>query len=209
MPPRRVLVLRHGESAWNVEGRWQGWQDIALTPIGEAQARARAATLADEPLAGAAVFTSDLVRAARTAEIVAEVLGLAAPVCDEGFRERHGGDWEGKTAAEIDERWPGVRAAWRRGELSAPPAGEPDDHVLARADAALARATAATPSTAPLIVVTHHGVLRLLSTRAGIPVHALIPNLGGRWFDWHDGELRARDELAPLAALDADGLAVE
>ena len=42
---RRLLVLRHGESAWNREGRWQGWEDIALTPIGEAQARARGAEL--------------------------------------------------------------------------------------------------------------------------------------------------------------------
>ena len=209
MPTRRVLVMRHGESAWNVEGRWQGWQDIALTPLGEAQARSRAATLAGERLAGASVVTSDLVRAARTAEIVAGALGLAPPAPDAGFRERHGGEWEGRTAAEIDERWPGMRARWRRGELASPPGGELDEHVLERVDEALGRAIAATPSAGVTVVVTHHGVLRLLSTRAGVPVHAIIPNLGGRWFDWDGAGLRARDELPPLATLDADGLAVE
>lgn len=209
MPTRRVLVLRHGESAWNVEGRWQGWQDIPLTPLGEAQARSRAASLAGEPIDGAVVFSSDLRRAARTAEVLAEHLRLGSVATDPGFRERHGGEWEGNTAAEIDERWPGRRAAWRRGELACPPGGEPDEVVLARVDDALARAIAATPTTGVTLVVTHHGVLRLLSTRAGIPVHAIIPNLGGRWFD-HDGTaLHARDELTPLGALDPDGLAVE
>lgn len=209
MPTRRLLVLRHGESLWNAEGRWQGWQDIALTPLGEAQARSRAATLAAERLDGATLFTSDLVRAARTAEVIAEALGLDPPTPDAGFRERHGGEWECRTATEIDEGWPGMRTAWRRGELAAPPGGEADDAVLARVDDALARAVASTAPDGLTVVVTHHGVLRLLSTRAGIPVQAIIPNLGGRWFDWSATALRARDELAPLAALDADGMAVE
>jgi probable phosphoglycerate mutase len=202
-------LIRHGESAWNAEGRWQGWQDIALTRLGEAQAAARARSLMTERIDGAMVFTSDLARAARTAEIIAECLALDTVVRERGFRERFGGDWEGCTATEIDERWPGRRAAWRRGELTSPPGGETDEAVLARFDDALTRAVAATPQPGVTIVVTHHGVLRLASSRAGIPVHTLIPNLGGRWFE-HDGEvLHAGDELPPLPALDADGLAVE
>lgn len=205
----RVLVLRHGESAWNVEGRWQGWHDVALTALGEAQAAARARSLATERVDGAAVFTSDLVRAARTAEIMAEHLGLDVPTPMGGFRERHGGEWEGHTAAEIDDRWPGMRAAWRRGELASPPGGESDAALLARFDDALARAIDATAGRAVTVVVTHHGVLRAASTRAGVAVTTLIPNLGGRWF-LHDGAtLHAGDELAPLDPLDSDGLAVE
>jgi probable phosphoglycerate mutase len=205
----RVLVLRHGESAWNVEGRWQGWRDIELTPLGEAQAVARARALAGERIDGASIFTSDLVRAARTAEILAEHLGLGAATALSGFRERHGGAWEGHTAAEIDEQWPGMRAAWRRGELPAPPRGETDDDLLARFDDALAHALESTPAHGLTVVVTHHGVLRAASTRAGVVVTTIIPNLGGRWF-LHDGtRLLAEDELPPLDALDADDLAVE
>jgi probable phosphoglycerate mutase len=204
-----VLVVRHGESAWNVEGRWQGWHDVALTPIGEAQAAARARALAGERIDGAALFTSDLARAARTAEILAAHLGLPDVTPLRGFRERHGGEWEGHTAAEIDERWPGMRAAWRRGELAAPPGGESDEALLARFDAALREAIGATHEHGVTIVVTHHGVLRAASSRAGVAVTTLIPNLGGRWF-LHDGTaLLAGDELAPLPAIDADGLAVE
>jgi len=59
---------------------------------------------------------------------------------DEGFRERNGGEWQGRTGAEIEAGWPGMRAAWRRGELTAPPGGESDVTVLTRVDAALARA---------------------------------------------------------------------
>jgi probable phosphoglycerate mutase len=206
---RRVLVLRHGESAWNVEGRWQGWRDVALTTLGEAQAAARARSLSDERVDGVAVFTSDLRRAARTAEILARRLGLSGATPMSGFRERHGGEWEGHTAAEIDERWPGMRAAWRRGDLAAPPGGESDAELLARFDAALHEAIAGTDEHGVTLVVTHHGVLRAASTRAGVAVTTLIPNLGGRWF-LHDGSaLHAGDELAPLPAVDADDLAVE
>jgi probable phosphoglycerate mutase len=206
---QRVLLIRHGESAWNAEGRWQGWRDIALTPLGEAQALARARTLVSERIDGAVVFTSDLARAARTADLLADRLALGGTTCDEGFRERFGGDWEGRTAAEIDDRWPGLRAAWRAGELAGPPGGEADDAVLVRFDDALARALAATPQPGVTVVVTHHGVLRLVSSRAGVPVHTLIPNLGGRWFVHDGGVLHAGDELPPLPDLDADGLAVE
>lgn len=193
---QQVLILRHGESAWNVERRWQGWRDAPLTPQGEAQAAARARQLARDGFRPRALYSSDLGRARRTAEILAahlEVPVLAEP----GFRERHGGEWEGCTADEIDARWPGLRARWRAGTITAPPGGEEDAAVLARFDTALWRALAHV-GTGMLAIVTHHGVLRLVAARAGADVHTIIPNAGGFWFD-------ARDDgtLCNPAAVDA------
>jgi glucosyl-3-phosphoglycerate phosphatase len=204
-PVRRVLIVRHGESEWNREGRWQGWEDIALTAAGEAQARARGAELYTAGHRFAAIYTSDLVRAARTAELLAEALAGPRLWRDRGLRERFGGEWQGRTGTEIDQRWPGVRAAWRRGDLTAPPGGETDSEVVDRAHAVFARIDATDPPE-PVLVVTHHGLLRLLSNEAGVPVSELIPNLGGRWFDWDGDALRARDALPALAATPAADL---
>ncbi len=159
-----------------------------------------ARTLAHDGAAPRAVYCSDLHRARRTAEVIA--VHLEVPVIpDAGFRERHGGDWQGHTVTEIDERWPGLRAAWRRGELRAPPGGETDDVVLARFNTALTRALAHVGE-GMLCIVTHHGVLRLVATDAGGDVHALIPNLGGFWFDVDGTRLRDPVPTIPLIADD-------
>jgi Fructose-2,6-bisphosphatase len=194
-----MLIVRHGESLWNREGRWQGWEDIALTPAGEAQARARGAQLQAEGHRFVTVHTSDLERAARTAALLAEVLaaGVVRPETD--LRERFGGEWQGRTGKEIDAVWPGMRAAWRSGDLAAPPGGE-TDVVLDRVHVALTRIDTTNPP-GPVLVVTHHGVVRLLSTRSGVAVTELIPNLGGRWFDFDGSGLRAGEALAPLAPM--------
>jgi broad specificity phosphatase PhoE len=199
----RILIVRHGESEWNRQHRWQGWEDIALTAAGEAQARARGTDLRAGGHRFAGIYASDLLRAGRTADLIAETLGGPPALREPGLRERFGGEWQGSTGTEIDERWPGQRAAWRRGELAAPPGGEIDSTVLERVHAALERIDATNPD-GPILVVTHHGVLRLLSTRAGVPVDELIPNLGGRWFDWEDGGLTAGVALDPIATTEPD-----
>ncbi len=191
---QRLLILRHGESTWNVEHRWQGWLDAPLTPEGEAQAAARARSLAHDSFAPRVIYSSDLERATRTAEILAA--HLESPVItDAGLRERFGGEWQGYTGEEIDEHWPGMRAAWRRGELAAPPGGEEDGDVLRRFDAALARVLDHAGHGIACIV-THHGMLRLVATRAGVDVHALIPNLGGYWFDVVNASLQNAEPVA-------------
>ena len=174
---QRLLLLRHGESTWNVEHRWQGWLDPPLTPAGEAQAAARARTLAHDSFAPRVIYTSDLQRAARTAEIIAA--HVEGPVIAE---------WQGHTGAEIDQRWPAMRDSWRRGELTAPPGGEEDVEVLERFDAALTRARERA-GRGVVGIVTHHGMLRVVATRAGVDVHTVIPNLGGFWFDIAGGAL--------------------
>lgn len=197
---RRILVIRHGESEWNREGRWQGWEDVALTAEGEGQAAARGHALAaDASSRIVTAFTSDLCRAWRTAEIITAILGLPPAVAEPGLRERDVGAWQGYTGDQIDERWPGLRAAWRRGELDGLPGGETHDQVLTRVDAAMARCAAAAPGDGAALVVTHHGVLRMLSTRAGVSPTEIIPNLGGRWFTWDAGVMDAGEALAPLA----------
>ncbi|HEV7526354.1 MAG TPA: histidine phosphatase family protein [Acidimicrobiia bacterium] len=190
---QRLLLLRHGESTWNVEHRWQGWLDAPLTTDGELQAAARARSLAHDSFAPRVIYTSDLERATRTAEIIAA--HVESPViADAAFRERNGGEWQGHTGTEIDERWPGMRDAWRRGELTAPPGGEEDVDVLARFDEGLARVLAHAGSGIACIV-THHGMLRIVARRAGVDVHAVIPNLGGFWFDVVNGSLANPETL--------------
>ena len=184
---QQVLILRHGESEWNVERRWQGWIDIGLTAAGEEQAARRARQLARDSFLPRAIYASDLKRAARTAEIIGGHLGVPV-LTDAGFRERHGGEWEGCTPSEIDAGWPGMREKWRHGKLNAPPGGEDDIKVVSRFDAALTHALAHV-GTGVLGVVTHHGILRLVATRAGADVHTIIPNLGGFWFSVRDGAL--------------------
>ncbi len=191
-----LLIIRHGESEWNLERRWQGWLDAPLTERGVRQAEQRAAAVVRARFEPRVVHCSDLGRAYRTAQIIAATLDVPCRT-DPGFRERSGGEWEGSTGAEIDRRWPGMREAWRRGEITSPPGGEDDADVLARFDVAIANVL---DGGVPALVVTHHGVLRLAATRAGIPVDALIPNLGGYWFTL-DGVTLADPE--PIAELDS------
>jgi broad specificity phosphatase PhoE len=188
-----LLIIRHGESTWNLEKRWQGWKNAPLTDLGLQQARERAATLVDSGFRPAVVHSSDLGRARQTAEIIADALGVPVRT-DEGFRERSGGDWEGHVAEEIDHIWPGMRDAWRRAEIHCPPGGETDDAVLARFDAALDRARDGLPG----VVVTHGGALRLIATRAGVAIPELIPNLGGYWFSLDCEGLTDPRPIAPL-----------
>ena len=190
-----LLIIRHGESEWNVEKRWQGWLDSQLTTEGLQQARDRADAFVRGGFAPTVVHCSDLGRARQTAEIIAAALGVPTRP-HRGLRERSGGDWEGFTADEIDERWPGQRMAWRRGEMTMMPGGEDDATVLERVDEAIAGALESGP---PALVITHHGVLRLVATRAGADVHTLIPNLGGYWFTLDEGELVSPKPLDNLS----------
>jgi probable phosphoglycerate mutase len=107
--PVRILLSRHGETVYNVEGRWQGQSDSPLTERGRAQARELARALAAEPVA--AVYTSDLGRAYSTAAMVADTHGLET-IRDERLREIHVGAWSGLGRAQIDAQFPGGLHAW-------------------------------------------------------------------------------------------------
>ena len=173
MTRTRLFLVRHGESTWNTEGRWQGQADPPLTALGERQAEAAAAGIT-VPVDG--IWTSDLGRASRTAELLTAALGVDPPRNDPRLRERDAGEWSGLTRAEIEERWPGHLAAHR-----SPPSWESDAAVLERALAALHDIAAETPAGVAL-VVTHGGVVRAVERHLGAEPEP-VPNLGGRWID--------------------------
>jgi probable phosphoglycerate mutase len=167
----RVLLVRHGQSTWNAEGRWQGQADPPLSELGERQAvdAARAVGIVD------AIYASDLARASRTAELVAGQLG-ADVLLDRRLRERHAGPWQGLTRAEIAQGWPGFLESGAR-----PPGYESDDEVAARVVPSLHELGAAHDG--EVLVVTHGGIVRVLERHLGDPSEELVPNLGGRWLD--------------------------
>jgi probable phosphoglycerate mutase len=108
--PVRILLARHGETLFNVEGRWQGQSDSPLTARGLAQARELGRALSADTIV--AVYTSDLGRAMQTAQEVAAPHGLT--VCaDVRLREIKTGGFTHKNWAEIDAEYPGLRLAWR------------------------------------------------------------------------------------------------
>src|SRR5262245_52525500 len=94
-----LLLVRHGETDWNAEGRLQGHTDRPLNSFGREQANQLAGRLAGDGIA--AVYASDLARARETAEIVGERLGLTV-VIDPDLREKNWGTWEGLTGPERD-----------------------------------------------------------------------------------------------------------
>lgn len=106
----RLIVLRHGETAWNQDTRIQGHTDIALNETGRWQAKQLAQALAHEPLS--AVYASDLCRAFATGQAVAHAQGLEV-VVNTGLRERCFGMLEGKTWAEIEAQHPAEAVLWR------------------------------------------------------------------------------------------------
>ena len=179
--PTRVLLVRHGQSEWNAVGRWQGQQDPPLTDLGRRQARSAATALG----AIDAVFASDLQRAAETATIIATELGVLPIVVDPGLRERHAGEWEGLTRAEIERDWPGyldppadAHVGFASSGPRRPPSWESDDSVLDRAVAALGRIHDLIGD-GDALVVTHGGLIYALEAHLGAPFERLA-NGGAR-----------------------------
>ena len=163
---RRILLARHGETALNVARRLQGHTDIALNSVGRDQARALAARLAGAGLT--AIWTSDLMRARETGEIIAAELGLGEPMIDRELRERHYGVFEGLTREECIARDLAAWNAWVW-ETGAPPGGEPGTDATARLARVLRRI--ADGDGGPVLVVSHGAVMRLyLMSVLGGPV---------------------------------------
>ncbi len=117
--PTRIIAIRHGETAWNVDTRIQGQLDIGLNETGRWQAHRVALALAGEPIA--ALYSSDLLRAWETALSIANATGLAVQTV-EGLRERGFGVFEGKTFQQVEALWPEQALRWRKRE----PAFEPE-----------------------------------------------------------------------------------
>jgi probable phosphoglycerate mutase len=160
MDEGRLLLIRHGESTWNAAGRWQGWGDPPLSERGRTQAAALAARVAGAGIAR--LVSSDLVRAAETADILAVALGLPAER-DPRLRERDLGRWSGLTEEEIRAAYPDELARFRAREAELRPGGgEARAEFVARVAPALSD-LAASARSSPVAVVTHMGVIRLFA----------------------------------------------
>lgn len=106
-PTRRLTLVRHGETPWNAEGRWQGWQDIELSERGRSQALALRTRFGATSFA--TVASSSLSRARETAELAS---GAAPSIVDPRLREISYGEWEGVRDVDVKERWPELRRLW-------------------------------------------------------------------------------------------------
>ncbi len=109
METTRIIAIRHGETAWNVDTRIQGHLDIPLNDTGHWQARRLGQALAGEHLA--AIYASDLSRAWETAQYVARAQGLAVQP-EPGLRERRFGSFQGRTFAEPEAELPEQARRW-------------------------------------------------------------------------------------------------
>ena len=182
-----LLLVRHGQSTWNMAGRCQGQSPVAggLSAVGEAQALATAEELGKKfatdphPVADT-ILASDLLRALQTAEIIADVLGLPIQL-DAGLREQSLGELEGRLYTEqfgertvqgtIDELW--------RDPFRTPPGGESVCDMYYRVQATLTRLATSSPGRT-VVVATHGGVVRAATAprpEPGAPLpHTTVDN---------------------------------
>jgi broad specificity phosphatase PhoE len=163
--PTTLVLIRHGETDWNRENRFQGHADPPLNDAGRAQARALAAELGNQSFA--ALYTSPLRRAAETAAILASELGVE-PVSDEALEEVDVGSWSGLTRDQVEERFPDGYARWLEYGHGWDD-GETYEELGGRVVAGLLNIGARHPDEA-LLAVTHGGPIRsALAAAEGVP----------------------------------------
>ncbi|GAB76492.1 probable phosphoglycerate mutase [Austwickia chelonae] len=166
LPPRRLVVLRHGLTDFNERGIWQGHLDTELNETGLAQADLAASTLARHDLDR--ILSSDLTRALRTAQVVAQVCGLEVEQ-DPRLREIHVGSWQGMDSVAVEKAFPGVQARLAAGEdLARGGDGERVSDVVLRAREAVDDLLAVLRGGECALVVTH-----------GVCARALVADLCG------------------------------
>jgi phosphoserine phosphatase len=160
----RLVLVRHGESTWNAEGRYQGRMDPPLSTRGRAQAQALAARVVREQSAGSPqtrmtlIVSSPLSRARDTAQACADALALDLAT-DERLTEISHGDWEGKLRGEVAIRWPDMLAQWRSNpHLVQFPHGEMLEEVELRLRSFL---HSLRDETGTVLAVTHDVIVRI------------------------------------------------
>jgi probable phosphoglycerate mutase len=165
-----LVVWRHGRTAWNDEGRFQGHVDTPLDLVGHRQAKAAARALASlEPVA---IVSSDLARARDTATYLASACSLPLAL-DARLREIDVGEWGGLSRSEIESRFPDTYRAWLSGEDVRREGGETGAEVTARALAAVSDAVASSPGGGPVVVCSHGGTSRsVVLALLGLPESA-------------------------------------
>lgn len=159
MDATRIIAIRHGETAWNVNSRLQGHLDIPLNDVGLWQARRAALALADEPID--AIYSSDLQRAWVTAQAIAET--TQAPLtARQGLRERSFGVLQGHTFEELEAKEPEQAYRWRKRDPAFAPEGGESLIALRERITATTHALAAQHVGGQIVLVAHGGVLDVL-----------------------------------------------
>ncbi|MEU8175759.1 histidine phosphatase family protein [Microbispora hainanensis] len=173
---RRLVLWRHGRTAWNADDRFMGHTDVPLDATGEAQAMRAAAVLA--AVRPDALVTSDLSRALSAAAALGRLAGLV-PVPDAGLRERYGGSLEGLRNCEIDD------LLARTGKHLEDFGVEPDAEVAERVAASAVRVTAGLADGGAAVLVSHGAAIRLCIVRLlGLPAGlwpCVVSPANGNW----------------------------
>ncbi|QXC60126.1 histidine phosphatase family protein [Aquihabitans sp. G128] len=207
----RILLVRHGESVWNADGRWQGQADPPLTDRGRQQAVDASAAIGTVD----AVIASDLERAAETGAIIARMLGLDDVATEPRLRERDAGSLSGLTRPEIYEAFPGLLpddpAGYvpdDDGEPRWPDDWESDDDLWARVEVGLLAIGRFVPD-GEVVAVTHGGVIYAVERRLGQPGRGRLSNLDACWVEVVDDRFRLGERLslvdpATTLAIEAD-----
>jgi broad specificity phosphatase PhoE len=155
----RLVLIRHGQTAWNVEGRAQGHTDVSLDDTGHAQASSLAPSIA--AMAPTALWSSDLTRSRETADYVAAATDLDVRL-DARLREFDAGDRAGLTLAEFAEEFPESFASWQGGHITGHvPGAETTAQVVARMVPALREIWDATTSGETSVIVAHGACLKV------------------------------------------------
>ena len=156
----RIILVRHGQTEWNRVERYRGQADVPLNETGLIQAEATGRRIAAE-WQPAAVYSSPLSRAVKTAEAIAGHFGLPVQV-HAGLADIDYGEWQGLTPDEARERWPRVDNAWRNApQIARIPGGETLDDLRDRAMEAV-RALAARHTGQTIVLVAHTVVNRVI-----------------------------------------------
>jgi probable phosphoglycerate mutase len=183
----QLLVVRHGQSTWNVEGRWQGQADPPLSDFGRQQAFAASQAVGQVD----AIVSSPQIRAAQTATIISEQIGVGPVQLVDGLQERNAGEWSGLTREDIDARWPGWVVEGRR-----PDSYEDTGPFVERIFSALNQVVT-TFEGGTVLVVCHGGVIIEMERELGVN-ESRIPNLHGRVVTAREGGLVGGERLALL-----------
>ncbi len=159
----KIIFVRHGQTEWNVLGRYQGQTDVALSPLGIEQAEKLAAHFPVDKIE--AVYSSDLARAMKTASCVADRFGLTVEPRPE-LRELNFGDWEGLTYDEIVAKWPdALENFFQHPDVLEIPHGESFPKLRERALACVEEIVSRHPDQT-VAVFAHGAILRTILTAA-------------------------------------------
>ena len=182
----QLCLVRHGQTDWNLEGRYQGQSDVPLNEKGFEQAKSLVGKLKGKTFI--TIYTSDLLRAQQTAEPIANALGLPIQI-EPRLREINQGEWEGVLVDDIKARYAGLWSQRTVDPASVrPPGGETVSEVAARVYAALDDIARLIPAGNVLIVSHGLSIATAICRDKGIPVgqaYTVIPeNVEPVWIDW-------------------------